>query len=63
MAKRGKSSVDPPSAKFERKELKRQKNKKGALQSKNEAKSSHALGLSNWQKKKRQKLSAQELRK
>jgi hypothetical protein len=60
---REKSSVDPPSAKSEQKELKRSKNKTGALLSKTEAKSSHPLGLSNWQKKKLQKLSAQELRK
>jgi hypothetical protein len=60
---REKSSVDPPSAKFEQKEVKRSKNKKGALLSKTEAKSSHPFGLSNWQKKKLQKLSAQELRK
>jgi hypothetical protein len=60
---RKKSSVDPPSAKFERKELKRSKNKRGALLSRIEAKSSHPLGLSNWQRKKLQKLSAQELRK
>jgi hypothetical protein len=58
-----KSSVDPPSAKSEQKEVKRSKNKRGALLSKTEAKSSHPLGLSNWQKKKLQKLSAQELKK
>jgi hypothetical protein len=58
-----KSSVDPPSAKSEQKEVKRSKNKRGALLSKTEAKSSHLLGLSNWQKKKLQKLSAQELKK
>jgi hypothetical protein len=58
-----KSSVDPPSAKFERKELKRSKNKRGALLSKIEVKSSHLLGLSNWQRKKLQKLIAQEMRK
>jgi G3E family GTPase len=60
---REKSSVDPRSAKFERKELKRSKNKRGALLSKTEEKLSHPLGLSNWQKKELQKLSAQELRK
>jgi hypothetical protein len=58
-----KSSIDPPSAKSKQKELKRSKNKRGALLSKTEAKSSHPLGLSNWQKKKLQKLSAQELKK
>jgi G3E family GTPase len=58
-----KSYVDPPSAKSEQKEVKRSKNKRGALLSKTEAKSSHPLSLSNWQKKKLQKLSAQELRK
>jgi hypothetical protein len=47
-----KSSVDPPSAKSEQKGVKRLKNKRGALLSKTEAKSSHALGLSNWQRKK-----------
>jgi hypothetical protein len=45
------------------KRLKRSKNKRGALLSKTEAKSSNPLGLSNWQKNKLQKLSAQELRK
>jgi hypothetical protein len=59
---REKPFVDPPSAKFERKEVKRSVNKRGALQSKTKAKSSHPLGLSNWQKKKLQKLSAQELK-
>jgi G3E family GTPase len=58
-----KSFVDPPSAKYEQKEVKRSKNKRGAMLSKTEAKSSHPLGLSNWQKKELQKLSAQELRK
>jgi hypothetical protein len=58
-----KSSVNPPSAKSEQKEVERSKTKRGALLSKTEAKSSHPLGLSNWQKKKLQKLSAQELRK
>jgi hypothetical protein len=58
-----KSSVDTPSAKSEQKEVKRSKNKRGALLSKIEAKSSHPIGLSNWQRKKLQKLSAQELRK
>jgi primase-polymerase (primpol)-like protein len=57
-----KSSVHPPSAKSEQKELKRSKNKRGALLSKNEAKSSHPLDLSN-RRKEFQKLSAQELRK
>jgi hypothetical protein len=46
-----KSSVDPPSAKSEQKEVERSKNKRGALLSKTETKSSHPLGLSNWQKK------------
>jgi hypothetical protein len=41
--------------------LNRSKNKRGALLSKIEAKSSHPLSLSNWQRKKVQKLSAQEL--
>jgi G3E family GTPase len=58
-----KSCVDPPSAKSEQKEVKRSKNKRGALLSETEAKSSHPLGLSNWQRKELQKLSAQELRK
>jgi hypothetical protein len=44
---REKSSVDPPSAKSEQKEVKRSKNKIGTLLSKTEAKSSHPLGLSN----------------
>jgi hypothetical protein len=48
---REKSSVDPPSAKSERKELNGSNNKRGALLSKTKAKSSHPLGLSNWQKK------------
>jgi hypothetical protein len=43
--------------------VKRLKNKRGALLSETEAKSSHPLGLSNWKKKKLQKLSSQELRK
>jgi hypothetical protein len=51
-----KSSVDTPSAKSEQKEVKRSKNKRGVLLSKIEAKSSHLLGLSNWQRKKLQKL-------
>jgi hypothetical protein len=46
-----KSSIHPPSAKSEQKEVKRLKNKRGALLSKTKAKSSHPLGLSNWQKK------------
>jgi G3E family GTPase len=58
-----KSSVHPSSAKSEQKEVKRLKNKRGALLSTTEAKSSHPLGLSNWLKKELQKLSAQELRK
>jgi hypothetical protein len=53
-----KSSVDPLSAKSKQKEV-RSKNKRGALLSKTEAKSSHPLGLSNWQKKELQKLNAQ----
>jgi G3E family GTPase len=60
---REKSSVDPPSAKSEKKELKRSKTKRGTLLSKTKAKSSHPLGLSNWHKKKLHKHSAQELRK
>nr|TKW08329.1 hypothetical protein SEVIR_6G021900v2 [Setaria viridis] len=43
--------------------LNKAENKKRALLSKTEAKSNHPLGLSNWQKKKLQKLSAQDLRK
>jgi hypothetical protein len=43
--------------------VKRSKNKRGALLSKTEVKSSHPLGLWNWQIKKLQELSAQELRK
>jgi hypothetical protein len=39
-----KSSVDPPSAKSEQKGVKRSKNKRGALLSKTEAKSSPPLG-------------------
>jgi hypothetical protein len=58
-----KPSIDPLIAKSEQKEVKRSKNKRGALLSKTEAKSSHPLGLSNWQKNELQKLSAQELRK
>jgi hypothetical protein len=58
-----KSSIHSSSAKSEQKEVKRLKNKRGALLSKIEAKSSHPLGLSNWQKKELQKLSARELRK
>jgi hypothetical protein len=42
--------------------LKKSKDKEGALMYKTEAKSSHPLGLSNWQTKEFQKLSAQELR-
>jgi hypothetical protein len=59
---REKSVVDFPSAKSEQKKLKRSKNKRGALLYKTEAKSSHPVGLSNWQKE-FQKLRAQELRK
>jgi hypothetical protein len=40
-----KSSIDPLSAKSEQKEVKRSKNKRGALLSKTEVKSSHPLGL------------------
>jgi hypothetical protein len=58
-----KSYIHTSSAKSEQKEVKRLKNKRGALVSKTEVKSSHPLGLSNWQKKELQKLSAQELRK
>nr|TKW29622.1 hypothetical protein SEVIR_3G407900v2 [Setaria viridis] len=58
-----KSAIDPPSAKSEQKKLKKAENKKRALLSKTEAKPSYPLGLSNWQKKKLQRLSAQELKK
>ena len=58
-----KSAVDPSSAKSEQKNLKKPKNKKGALLPKTEANSSHPLGVSNWQKKELQKFSAQELKK
>nr|TKW01174.1 hypothetical protein SEVIR_8G162100v2 [Setaria viridis] len=51
-----KSSIDPPSVKSEPKKLKKLENKKRALLSKIEAKPSHPLGFSNWQKKKLQKL-------
>nr|TKW12957.1 hypothetical protein SEVIR_5G069300v2 [Setaria viridis] len=59
------SAVDPQSAKSEQKELTNSKIKGKSLLSKAEAKPSHPLSLSNWQKKKKklQKLSAQELRK
>uniref|UniRef100_K3ZM83 Uncharacterized protein n=1 Tax=Setaria italica TaxID=4555 RepID=K3ZM83_SETIT len=58
-----KSVIDPPRAKSEKNKLKAPKNKKRALLSKTKAKSSYPLGLSNWQKKKLQKLSVPELRK
>jgi hypothetical protein len=41
----GKPSIDPLIAKSEQKEVRRSKNKRGALLSKTEAKSSHPLGF------------------
>ena len=55
-------SVDIPNAKSEPSELKKSKIKKKSLMSRIEAKPSHPLDASNWQKKKLQKLSAQELK-
>ena len=54
-------TFDIPNAKFEQSELKKPKIKKKSLLSRIEAKLSHPLSSSNWQKKKLQKLSAQEL--
>nr|TKW19768.1 hypothetical protein SEVIR_4G041600v2 [Setaria viridis] len=51
-----KSAIDPPSVKSEPKKVKKPENKKRALLSEIEAKPSRKLGLSNWQKKKPQKL-------
>ena len=59
---KGKLSVDIPNAKSEQSELKKPKIKKKSLLSRIEAKPSHTLDSSNWQKKKLQKLSAQELK-
>uniref|UniRef100_K3ZEY5 Uncharacterized protein n=1 Tax=Setaria italica TaxID=4555 RepID=K3ZEY5_SETIT len=58
-----KSAIDPLSVKSEPKKLKKPENKKRALLSEIEAKRRRPLGLSNWQMKKLQKFSAQELRK
>ena len=57
----GKVVVDPPSDKSKQKELKKPTIKGKSLLSRIEAKLSHPLSSSNWQKKKLQKLSAQEL--
>ena len=59
---REKLSVDIPNAKSEQSELKKSKIKKKSLLSRIEAKPSHPLDSSNWQKKRLQKLSAQELK-
>ena len=55
-------SVDISNAKSEQSELKKPEIKKKSLLSRIEAKPSHPLDSSNWQKKKLQKLSAQELK-
>ena len=55
-------TFDIPNAKFEQSELKKPKTKKKSLLSRIEAKSSHSFSTSNWQKRKLQKLSAQELK-
>ena len=60
---REESSVDIPSVKSEQKELKKPKIKRKSLLSRAEVKPSHPLGLLNWQKKRLQGLSAQELKK
>ena len=63
MAKEGKKlSVDISNAKSEQSELKKPEIKKKSLLSRIEAKPSHPLDSSNWQKKKLQRLSAQELK-
>ena len=55
-------TFDIPNAKFEQSELKKPKIKKKSLLPRIEAKPSHTLDSSNWQKKKLQRLSAQELK-
>ena len=55
-------SVDISNAKSEQSELKKPKIKKKSLLSRIEAKPSHPFDSSNWQKKKLQKLNAQELK-
>ena len=55
-------SVDIPNVKSEQSELKKPKIKKKSLLSRIEAKPSHPFDSSNWQKKKLQRLSAQELK-
>ena len=59
---REKLTFDIPNAKSEQSELKKPKIKKKSLLSRIEAKPSHPLDSSNWQKKKLQRLSAQELK-
>jgi len=51
-----------PNVKFEQSELKKPKIKKKSLMSRIEAKPSHPFDSSNWQNKKLQRLSAQELK-
>jgi len=60
---REKLTFDIPNAKSEQSELKKPKIKKKSLLSRIEAKPSHPLDSSNWQKKKLQRHSAQELKK
>jgi hypothetical protein len=55
---REKLAVDPPTAKSEQKELKKPKIKRKSPLSRTEAKPSHPLGLSSWQRRNLQKLSA-----
>ena len=57
-----KLSVDPPSVKSEQNKLKGLKIKKKVLLSKTKVQPRCLLGSSNWQKKKLQKLNAQELK-
>ena len=59
---REKLTFDIPNAKSEQSELKKPKTKKKSLLSRIEAKPSHPFDSSNWQKKKLQRLSAQELK-
>ena len=59
---REKLTFDIPNAKSEQSELKKPKIKKKSLLSRIEAKPSHPLDSSNWQKKKLQRLFAQELK-
>ncbi|KAG2578009.1 hypothetical protein PVAP13_6NG201400 [Panicum virgatum] len=59
---REKLTFDIPNAKSEQSELKKPKIKKKSLLSRIEAKPSHPLDSSNWQKEKLQRLSAQELK-